>query len=1127
MKSTKLLAVLAGAAMFTACSQEELVETNNAPQQMEVIVGAKLVGTDVSLNVSMGVAQSRWAGGEAKWEKEDLVGLGWMIYNSPTTDQLGKTPNKTELYANHKYNYDETTGSWTTQGNLYEGWYCAYYPWDYMPKVAQKIFTVNPVQATSDQVKHYSERLFISGGRQFITEAEVDTESNTLNTRFEMLAAVKAFRVKTNPAEESSFKKNEIMQAKKIEYITFNTGDETKKIFATSLKFNPNNLPVWDEDAEKEENVNAFYNQLYAQKKPVLSVADDNWTSTLTTEFEGEGKQAAFGDNRLVAYAVPATADLDINKVSIKIGIEGGAYFLIDKDDKNEKNQKALQQFVDAYCGEEKEGCGAMTKIDATDGTNWAMTLDVELHDDIFFTDFSQIGNYEDWKNAVDMVDILGRDAETFQIVGRIDFAEGIYMPKNGCELTVLRGNKADLDEKESSSATLANYYFNITGDMTSWPENLNSDQIKVVVDGATVEDAHLISAHQIVNKGTLNVPDNQTLTSASNTLPTSKIVNEGEINLGYKSKVSRVDNTSGRINVIYGSYVELLTGTEAGEIAYIVDEEDAAAPLRIKDVIATTGQSEHALVNVLVFDKENVASFDFTKSTSAKPNDNPYYDNSSDATEFVLELNGVSLEINGVAVSSSSETTLVTVKDVAINGGRIENIEVAGSLTVKGGNVVADVAKVDGALTIEAGQGQINAATIGSVNITSGNFTINAETIDGNVIAKAGENYFNVETIKGTVNVSNTGASVTHFVGTTINDDVTLNGNWNLTGVTVESDLTVNGVVKATDLAINGTLNINKGAEVVVNSEKIIQINSIVNDGGELTSNNDIKVENITLQNKSVTTLGADWENTVWYTGSYVHNNSSVNGYVKKCPSTTNDLQAALDGAVAGETIYLSEKVADYGTITIGELKDVIIEGAENSVVIFKTDANTKIENVTLEKVNFAYTGATVDCGVVINENAQIDNLVLENCTFTGTGEKKGRGLSGYNNSASIVIKNCDFKDLGYPIYAWGSYESLTIEECNFINIKSWAVMPQSGFNGDLTVTGCNFIDCLGGGLVKAGTLTAGHTFTFTNNTVTNCTVAGDHNWFSINTSAGTKVISGNKKDGEDWLPSASEGLN
>ena len=40
MKSTKLLAVLAGAAIFTACSQEELVENNRTPQQMEEIVGA-------------------------------------------------------------------------------------------------------------------------------------------------------------------------------------------------------------------------------------------------------------------------------------------------------------------------------------------------------------------------------------------------------------------------------------------------------------------------------------------------------------------------------------------------------------------------------------------------------------------------------------------------------------------------------------------------------------------------------------------------------------------------------------------------------------------------------------------------------------------------------------------------------------------------------------------------------------------------------------------------------------------------------------------------------------------------------------------------------------------------------
>ena len=122
--------------------------------------------------------------------------------------------------------------------------------------------------------------------------------------------------------------------------------------------------------------------------------------------------------------------------------------------------------------------------------------------------------------------------------------------------------------------------------------------------------------------------------------------------------------------------------------------------------------------------------------------------------------------------------------------------------------------------------------------------------------------------------------------------------------------------------------------------------------------------------------------------------------------------------------------------------------------------------------------------------------------------------------------LKDCTFKDLGYPIYAWGGYEALTVENCVFENIKSWAIMPQSGFDGDLTVTNCQFTNCLGGGLIKAGTLTAGHTFTFTDNTVTGCTIAGDHNWFQFNASAGTVVMSGNTMDGAAWTPGVAEGL-
>ncbi len=249
---------------------------------------------------------------------------------------------------------------------------------------------------------------------------------------------------------------------------------------------------------------------------------------------------------------------------------------------------------------------------------------------------------------------------------------------------------------------------------------------------------------------------------------------------------------------------------------------------------------------------------------------------------------------------------------------------------------------------------------------------------------------------------------------------------------------------------------------------------------------------------------------------------------WVVKAPVVVEDaagLADAIANAEEGSTIALSENV-NYGAVTADELKNVTIKGAEGAVMIFKTNADSKLENVTLKGVNFEYTGATADCGIVIDANAQIDNLVVEGCTFTGTGAKAGRGISGLNNNATIKLNGCNFKDLGYPIYAWGSYKSLEIVGCTFDNIKSWAIMPQSGFDGDLTVTGNTFMNCLGGGLVKAGTLTAGHTFTFTNNVITNCTIAGDHNWFQFNVSAGTAVLSGNTKDGADWTPGVAEGL-
>ena len=251
---------------------------------------------------------------------------------------------------------------------------------------------------------------------------------------------------------------------------------------------------------------------------------------------------------------------------------------------------------------------------------------------------------------------------------------------------------------------------------------------------------------------------------------------------------------------------------------------------------------------------------------------------------------------------------------------------------------------------------------------------------------------------------------------------------------------------------------------------------------------------------------------------------------WVVKAPVVVNnesELADAVANAVEGTQIILTDN-ANYGTITAGELKNVTINGGENTVMTFVTDANSKLENVTLNNVDFVYDGSNANSGIVIDAEATIKNLVIDGCSFVGTGEKKGRGLYGQNPNATIKFKNCLFENLGYPIYtmAGGGYESLTIEGCTFRLIESWAVMPQyNDYLGDLTVAGCTFENCTGG-LVKAGKFTTGHTFTFTNNTITNSAEHPAKNWFTIDTTAATKVVSGNTKDGAEWTPGEAEGL-
>ena len=242
---------------------------------------------------------------------------------------------------------------------------------------------------------------------------------------------------------------------------------------------------------------------------------------------------------------------------------------------------------------------------------------------------------------------------------------------------------------------------------------------------------------------------------------------------------------------------------------------------------------------------------------------------------------------------------------------------------------------------------------------------------------------------------------------------------------------------------------------------------------------------------------------------------------------SSVNELQTALAEAPAGSTVVLSKNV-EWGAVTLGEVNNVTIEG-NGAAIRFLTDANTKLENVTIRNVvpaQFVTGAGQAGAFFVIDTAAQIENLVIENCVIVGDNNKNSYGITGKNPNATITVKDCSFSNLGYAIQAisGGGYASLVVEGCTFENINSWVIMPQYGYNGDLTVNNCTF-NSVSDGLVKTGALSG--LFTFTNNTITNS--AGhdgkDSKWFEVK--AANKVVSGNTKDGADWTPEAAQGLN
>lgn len=865
MKSIKLLAALAIPAMFAACTNEEIV--TESPKQFNQVVGAELIGTDISMKLTNGASSRMGATG---WESTDKLGLGWIVNGTYDSKQdVNKAPDCNKWFANHMF-YVENN-KFITRGNVYKGWHFAYYPFTYREQIAEMTWDVNPPQTSKEWASgRVNDALCISPLKFLSRESLDDNYQLKKEVAFNVVRAVNSIHVNTTAADQ--FAGTGSLSDLDVKSITLSMAGGKNYPFCNTVKMNVVNLPKETDEVISQV---ALMNSFYADTNPVFTKTN---TASITTNVEAAGFKVNEATKLITLTAPYAGGDLDINNLSMEVVAGSGTFkinYIADAEEGTNAytNNQALIALKEALA----KGA-ALTKV------NEKVELDIVLYADIFKTDFLHISDLTEWKDAVDMVTKLGRTEEVFAVDGVIEFNEGNIPMPNDCQITV--------NQTEGASGEVG---LKITKkNIQNWPAGLTSN-VKVINE-KTINNATGINGSVIENKGTLK--------GIIDVIESEVVNNRGTITLTKTGKLTNVNNEGGRINVVYGSKVTT-TGANEGIIAYTIAGNETA--FKLNNLMGeTAGLAESAKVNTFVVNSGRTLELGLTDPNGAGQSD-PYITIPGALGAKLASLADINIELNGGKIVGAEGNNAV--KNVIMNGGIVNGVNINGTLTAESGTVTSE--------TIFG-------------NVDAKNTTITAETINNNVFA---EN--------------------TTITAETITGNVTLKGESTINNAEITGDVTVEtGTTTLNEVQINGTLTIKAGASVVLNSQKSTSITDLEN-YGYLKSNNDIYTVNVNLYGNSETYLKGDesdnYDKVIWYTVSGNHKNVLLGGNVWPADGLTPDMLTSFTPE-SGNTYMLS---GDFGNQNLNivmpaGVKDVVFDGtnARNINELIITQDGTLIDN-------------------------------------------------------------------------------------------------------------------------------------------------------------------------------------
>lgn len=222
----------------------------------------------------------------------------------------------------------------------------------------------------------------------------------------------------------------------------------------------------------------------------------------------------------------------------------------------------------------------------------------------------------------------------------------------------------------------------------------------------------------------------------------------------------------------------------------------------------------------------------------------------------------------------------------------------------------------------------------------------------------------------------------------------------------------------------------------------------------------------------------------------------TSVATFITKA-ATAEEAAAALRDADTDYVLFTEDNMkVSFETATAISNKTIDLGGNNVELVL----ANTTLENVVITGVE-----SDDDATPAISLSGATGDVTITDSYIYDHSSQPYGGVAGGNENLDVTFINCTLEG-ARPVYNSGNAKSITMIDCTIKNTSSWAVLINTAVAGDVVVDGCTFENCVG--LFKV-TRPVGGNFTFTNNTIVDCTTK--NNFYIDAKVTGDIIVAGN----------------